>query len=61
MLKEKYYLYWEDGMEDIKVIKYKDNVNEVYLFIGVYFSDEKKIMVDSDLKWFKGVYGFLYE
>ncbi|EZR37858.1 TPA: DUF3269 family protein, partial [Staphylococcus aureus] len=26
MPKEKYYLYREDGTEDIKVIKYKDNV-----------------------------------
>ncbi|ALY18762.1 phage protein [Staphylococcus aureus] len=25
MPKEKYYLYREDGTEDIKVIKYKDN------------------------------------
>ncbi|HBE8281911.1 DUF3269 family protein, partial [Staphylococcus aureus] len=26
MPKEKYHLYREDGTEDIKVIKYKDNV-----------------------------------
>ncbi|HCV7993111.1 TPA: DUF3269 family protein, partial [Staphylococcus aureus] len=25
MPKEKYYLYREDGTEDIKIIKYKDN------------------------------------
>ncbi|MRV02997.1 DUF3269 family protein, partial [Staphylococcus aureus] len=29
MPKEKYYLYREDGTEDIKVIKYKENENEV--------------------------------
>lgn len=44
MPKEKYYLYREDGTEDIKVIKYKDNVNEVYSLTGAHFSDEKKIM-----------------
>ncbi|WP_347230820.1 DUF3269 family protein, partial [Staphylococcus aureus] len=52
--KEKYYLYREDGTEDIKVIKYKDNVNEVYSLTGAHFSDEKKIMTDRDLKRFKG-------
>lgn len=46
MPKEKYYLYREDGTEDIKVIKYKDNVNEVYSLTGAHFSDEKKIMTD---------------
>ncbi len=39
MPKEKYYLYREDGTEDIKVIKYKDNVNEVYSFSETHFSD----------------------
>ncbi|HDG4912602.1 TPA: DUF3269 family protein, partial [Staphylococcus aureus] len=53
MPKEKYYLYREDGTEDIKVIKYKDNVNEVYSLTGAHFSEEKKIMTDSDLKRFK--------
>ncbi|WP_113559800.1 DUF3269 family protein [Staphylococcus aureus] len=57
MPKEKYYLYREDGTEDIKVIKYKDNVNEVYSLTGAHFSDEKK----SDLKRFKGAHGLLYE
>ncbi|CAC8894980.1 putative phi ETA-like protein [Staphylococcus aureus] len=61
MPKEKYYLYREDGTEDIKVIKYKDNVNEVYSLTGAHFSDEKKIMTDSDLKRFKGAHGLLYE
>ncbi|HCW8144031.1 TPA: DUF3269 family protein, partial [Staphylococcus aureus] len=28
MPKEKYYLYREDGTEDIKVIKHEDNENE---------------------------------
>ncbi len=58
MLKEKYYLYREDGTEDIKVIKYKDNVNEVYSLTGAHFSDEKKIMTDSDLKDLKALTGF---
>ncbi len=48
--KKKYYLYREDGTEDIKVIKYKENENEVYSLTGAHFSDEKKIMTDSDLK-----------
>lgn len=63
MAKEKYYLYRADGTEDIKVIKYEDNTNEVYSLTGAHFSDEKKIMTDSDseLKRFKGVYGLLYE
>ncbi|AWR18702.1 TPA: DUF3269 family protein [Staphylococcus aureus] len=61
MPKEKYYLYREDGTEDIKVIKYKDNVNEVYSLTGAHFSDGKKIMTDSDLKRFKGAHGLLYE
>lgn len=58
---ERYYLYREDGTEDIKVIKYEDDVNEVYSLTGAYFSDEKKIMTDSDLKRFKGVYDLKYE
>ncbi|MCG7307061.1 DUF3269 family protein [Staphylococcus warneri] len=58
---ERYYLYREDGTEDIKVIKYEDNTNEVYSLTGAHFSDEKKIMTDSELKRFKGVYGLLYE
>ncbi|WP_374757690.1 DUF3269 family protein [Staphylococcus aureus] len=37
MPKEKYYLYREDGTEDIKVIKYKDNVNEVYSLTGAHY------------------------
>ncbi|HGZ9352274.1 TPA: DUF3269 family protein [Staphylococcus aureus] len=61
MPKEKYYLYREDVTEDIKVIKYKDNVNEVYSLTRAHFSDEKKIMTDSDLKRFKGAHGLLYE
>ncbi|HDF1381863.1 TPA: DUF3269 family protein [Staphylococcus aureus] len=56
MPKEKYYLYREDGTEDIKVVKYKDNVNEVYSLTGAHFSDE-----NSDLKRFKGAHGLLYE
>lgn len=44
MPKEKYYLYREDGTEDIKVIKHEDNENEVYSLTGAHFSDEKKIM-----------------
>lgn len=55
MPKEKYYLYREDGTEDIKVIKYKENENEVYSLTGAHFSD------DSDLKRFKGAHGLLYE
>ncbi|HHW8225122.1 TPA: DUF3269 family protein, partial [Staphylococcus aureus] len=43
--------------EDIKVIKYKDNVNEVYSLTGAHFSDEK----NRDLKRFKGAHGLLYE
>ncbi|PTU83426.1 hypothetical protein BUZ67_01620 [Staphylococcus pasteuri] len=58
---ERYYLYRENGTEDIKVIKYEDDVNEVYSLTGAHFSDEKKIMTDSELKRFKGVYGLLYE
>ncbi|MEX2955531.1 DUF3269 family protein [Staphylococcus pasteuri] len=58
---ERYYLYRDDGTEDIKVIKYKDDTNEVYSLTGAHFSDEKKIMTDGDLKRFKGVYGLLYE
>ncbi|MFE8919330.1 DUF3269 family protein [Staphylococcus pasteuri] len=58
---ERYYLYREDGTEDIKVIKYEDDVNEVYSLTGAHFSDEKKIMTDSDLKRFKGVYDLKYE
>lgn len=50
MAKEKYYLYREDGTEDIKVIKYEDNTNEVYSLTGAHFSDDKKIMTDSELK-----------
>ncbi|HCV0528181.1 TPA: DUF3269 family protein [Staphylococcus aureus] len=61
MPKEKYYLYREDDTEDIKVIKYKENENEVYSLTGAHFSDEKKIMTDSDLKRFKGAHGLLYE
>lgn len=57
MPKEKYYLYREDGTEDIKVIKHEDNVNEVYSLTGAHFSDEK----NSDLKRFKGAHGLLYE
>ncbi|HAR4525143.1 TPA: DUF3269 family protein [Staphylococcus aureus] len=60
MPKEKYYLYREDGTEDIKVIKHEDNENEVYSLTGAHFSDEKKIM-NSDLKRFKGAHGLLYE
>ncbi|MBJ6291804.1 DUF3269 family protein, partial [Staphylococcus aureus] len=41
--------------------KYKDNVNEVYSLTGAHFSDEKKVMTDSDLKRFKGAHGLLYE
>lgn len=58
---ERYYLYREDGTEDIKVIKYKDDTNEVYSLTGAHFSDEKKIMKDSELKRFKGVYDLKYE
>lgn len=58
---ERYYLYREDGTEDIKVIKYEDDVNEVYSLTGAHFSDEKKIMTDSELKRFKGVYDLKYE
>ncbi|MCE3022572.1 DUF3269 family protein [Staphylococcus pasteuri] len=58
---ERYYLYREDGTEDIKVIKYEDDVNEVYSLTGAHFSDKKKIMTDSDLKRFKGVYDLRYE
>ena len=58
---ERYYLYRADGTEDIKVIKYEDNTNEVYSLTGAHFSDGKKIMKDSELKHFKGVYGLLYE
>ncbi|ASN69374.1 hypothetical protein 10S14_52 [uncultured Caudovirales phage] len=58
---ERYYLYREDGTEDIKVIKYENDVNEVYSLTGAHFSDEKKIMTDSDLKRFKGVYDLKYE
>ncbi|QQT10826.1 DUF3269 family protein [Staphylococcus pasteuri] len=61
MAKEKYYLYRSDGTEDIKVIKYEDDVNEVYSLTGAHFSDEKKIMTDSELKRFKGVYDLKYE
>ena len=57
MPKEKYYLYREDGTEDIKVIKHEDNENEVYSLTGAHFSDEKKIMT---LKRFKGAHGLLY-
>ena len=58
---ERYYLYREDGTEDIKVIKYEDDTNEVYSLTGAHFSDEKKIMTDSELKRFKGVYNLRYE
>ncbi|KKI63279.1 DUF3269 family protein [Staphylococcus aureus] len=58
---ERYYLYREDGTEDIKVIKYEDDVNEVYSLTGAHFSDEKKIMTVSELKRFKGVYDLKYE
>lgn len=58
---ERYYLYREDGTEDIKGIKYEDDVNEVYSLTGAHFSDEKKIMTDSELKRFKGVYDLKYE
>lgn len=58
---ERYYLYRDDGTEDIKVIKYEDDVNEVYSLTGAHFSGEKKIMIDSDLKRFKGVYDLKYE
>ena len=61
MAKEKYYLYRADGTEDIKVIKYEDNINEVYSLTGAHFSDEKKIMTDSELKHFKGVHDLKYE
>ncbi|HDC5154660.1 DUF3269 family protein [Staphylococcus aureus] len=61
MPKEKYYLYREDGTEDIKVIKHEDNQNEIYSLTGAHFSDEKKIMTDRDLKRFKGAHGLLYE
>lgn len=61
MAKEKYYLYREDGTEDIKVIKYENDVNEVYSLTGAHFSNEKKIMKDSELKRFKGVYDLRYE
>lgn len=58
---ERYYLYREDGTEDVKVIKYEDDTNEVYSLTGAHFSDEKKIMTDSELKRFKGVYDLRYE
>lgn len=58
---ERYYLYREDGTEDIKVIKYEDDVNEVYSLTGAHFSDDKKIMTDSELKHFKGVHDLKYE
>lgn len=58
---ERYYLYREDGAEDIKVIKYEDNTNEVYSLTGAHFSDDKKIMTDSELKHFKGVHDLKYE
>ena len=49
--------YTEMSTEDIKVIKYKENENEVYSLTGAHFSDEKKIMTDSDLKRFKSAHG----
>ena len=49
---ERYYLYREDGTEDIKVIKYEDDTNEVYSLTGAHFSDEKKIMTDNEIKRF---------
>lgn len=58
---EKYYLYRPDGTEDIKVEKHQPNLNVVKTLTGAHFSDEKKIMTDSDLKHFKGVYELLYE
>ncbi len=42
MPKEKYYLYREDGTEDIKVIKYKDNENEVYSLTGARVQRRKE-------------------
>ena len=50
---ERYYLYRVDGTEDIKVVKYEDNTNEVYSLTGAHFSDEKKIMTDRELKTLK--------
>ncbi|WP_145463475.1 DUF3269 family protein [Staphylococcus epidermidis] len=58
---ERYYLYRADGTEDIKVVKYEDNTNEVYSLTGAHFRDEKKIMIDRELKNFKGVYDLKYE
>ena len=42
MPKEKYYLYREDGTEDIKVIKYKENENEVYSLTGPISATKRK-------------------
>lgn len=61
MTKEKYYLYRADGTEDIKVVKYENDTNEVYSLTGAHFSDDKKIMTDSELKHFKGVHDLKYE
>ncbi|MGT2341507.1 DUF3269 family protein [Staphylococcus aureus] len=61
MPKEKYYLYREDGTEDIKVMEHEDNENEVYSSRRRPFQRRKKIMTDSDLKRFKGAHGLLYE
>lgn len=58
---EIYYLYRVDGTEDIKVVKYEDNTNEVYSLTGAHFRDEKKIMTDRELKNFKGVHDLKYE
>ena len=58
---EIYYLYRVDGTEDIKVVKYEDNTNEVYSLTGAHFRDEKKIMTDRELKHFKGVHDLKYE
>lgn len=61
MPKERYYLYRNDGTEDIKVIKEVDNKNIVYSLNRAHFSDDYKIMTDSELKRFKGAHGLLYE
>lgn len=61
MAKEKYYLYREDGTEDVKVLKYEENTNEVYSLTGAHFSDDMKIMTDRELKHFKGVHDLKYE
>ncbi|EHJ08407.1 DUF3269 family protein [Staphylococcus simiae] len=58
---EKYYLYRDDGTEEIKVIKETSDQNIVYSLNRAHFSDDYKIMTDSEIKRFKGTHGLLYE